>query len=288
MKQRDEKLWGYLFILPTIALILIFSIGPAITSFYYSFTDFDLILSPLYIGAENYQRAIGDPVFKQSIFNTIFYTLGVPLGIGLALVLAVLLNDRSLKYAGVYRALFFVPVILPLVAVGMVWVWLFNADFGPINQILVSLGFSKIKWLTSYEWSRFSVLITGMWQGFGGSVVILLGGLQSIPREVYEAGRIDGANGRQLFTHITVPLLVPILGLVSIISVIGSFQIFDIVTILTGGGPGRSSISIVQYIYQQAFNAFDMGYASSLAVILFISLFFLSIVQFRVSEKLRA
>lgn len=287
MRRLEEVFWGYLFIFPTIALIVVFSIGPAIASLYYSFTDFDLILSPLYIGWENYKRAFADPTFLTANLNTLFYTLGVPLGMVLALVLAVLLNDRTLKFASVYRAIYFVPVILPLVAVGMVWVWLFNTDYGPINQILVSLGLSKIPWLTSYEWSKISVLITGVWQGFGGSVVIILGGLQSIPHEVYEAGKLDGANGRQILWYITIPLLVPTLTLVSIISIIASFQIFDLVTILTGGGPGRSSLSVVQYIYQQAFNSFDMGYASALSVILFVVLFLLSILQFKISERLR-
>ena len=288
MKYKHcQIMWGFIFITPTLILLGIFSIAPALISFYYSFTFYDLLDKPLFIGLENFINVFHDEVFYQTSFNTLFYAIGVPVGIFLALVLAVMLNNKKLKFSYFYRTLYFLPVILPLITLGVVWTWLFNTEYGAVNQILSYIGLGKIAWLTSYDWSKPAILITSIWAGFGLSVVILIGGLQNIPTEVYEAAKIDGAGSTSTFFRITIPLLIPTISLVSIMSFIATFQVFDLVMALTEGGPGRSSMSIVQYIYDTAFKSFDMGYASALSVILFIELLIFSIFQFKLSEKLK-
>lgn len=287
-KQRiTEAVWGYLFVLPTVALLIVFVVVPALNAGYLSLTRYDFLSPPRFIGLTNYLDALQDPVFYQVMGNTLVFSIGVPIGILLALFLAVLLVDKKLRGATVYRAIYFLPVVLPLIAIGTVWLWLFNPEYGPINQALRAVGLRPVPWLTSYEWSKVAVIIVGVWSGFGGSLVILLGGLASISETYYEAARIDGASPRQSFRFITLPLLVPTITVVSIASFIGAFQVFDLVLVLTGGGPGRSSTPIVQYLYEQGFRSFNMGYATALSVLLFLVIFVLSIFQFRLSEYLR-
>jgi multiple sugar transport system permease protein len=285
--RRAEHFWGIVFVLPTIVLLGIFAVLPALIAAYYSLTRFDLISPPEFVGLQNFARAFADPDFWTVSGNTLFMCLGVPVGMGVALGLGTVLVDKRLRFAGLYRSLCFLPVILPLVAIGTVWVRLLNTEYGLVNQVLHLVGVPAIPWLTSYEFSKFAVTGVGIWAGFGGALVVLMGGIASIPESYYEAARLDGAGNWRLFRHITLPLLVPSLALVSITSLIGALQIFDLAVVLTGGGPGRSSTPIAQFIYQQAFKNFDMGYASTLSVLLFALMFALSAAQFRLGERLR-
>jgi multiple sugar transport system permease protein len=288
--RRDritEALWGYLFVLPTLVLLAIFAIWPGLVAGYYSLTRFDFISPPKFVGFRNYLKVFQDETFYTVLGNTLVLSIGVPVGIALALVLAAMLIDKRLKGATVYRSIYFLPVILPLVAIGTVWVWLLNEQYGPVNKILNLVGLESIPWLTSYQWSKVAVLIVGVWSGFGGSLVILMGGMASVSDNYHEAAKVDGASPADIFFKITLPLMSPTIALVSIASFIGAFQVFDIAVVLTGGGPGRSSTPIAQYIYQQAFRTFDLGYASTLAVLLFMLMFALSLVQFRLSERFR-
>ncbi|HEX2863513.1 MAG TPA: sugar ABC transporter permease [Deinococcales bacterium] len=285
--RRAEALWGLIFVLPTLVLLGVFAVAPAVIAGYYSLTRYNFLTPPVFIGLGNYARAFADPDALTVALNTLFMCLGVPVGMGLALGLGTLLSNRKLRFGGVYRSIYFLPVILPLVAIGTVWVRLLNEDYGLIDNALRAIGLPAVPWLTSYGWSKVSVTIVGIWAGFGGSLIVLLGGLANIPLELYEAARLDGAGGWQLFRFVTLPLLVPTLAIVSITSLIGALQVFDLVLVITGGGPGNSSTSIAQFIYNQAFKNFDMGYAATLSVLLFLLMFALSLVQFRASERWR-
>ena len=289
MRQQRfrEAFWGWLFILPTVLVLGSFTVFPALIAGYYSFTRFDFLSPPRFTGWSNYARALSDPVLGQVTSNTLLMCLGVPIGMAVALALATLLTDRQLRFAPLYRALFFLPVILPLVALGTVWVRLLNTESGLVNAGLGVLGVAAVPWLTSYGWSKVAVTLVGIWSGFGGSLVVLMGGLSTIPLSYYEAARLDGAGSWTVFSRITLPLLTPSLTLVSITSFIGALQIFDLVLVLTNGGPGLSSTSIAQFIYGQAFKSFDMGYAATLSVLLFVLMFALSAGQFWLSERLR-
>jgi len=284
--KKSEVMWGYFLITPAIFIITIFALVPAGYAIYYSFTDYSLLYPPYFIGLENFKELFADEDFWQVVKNTLFYLIGVPVGLFVALFLASLLNDRTLKLAPLYRSIYFVPVILPMISIGAVWIWIFNVKYGLMNHFLGLLGIKPIPWLTSYEWSKIPVIITGIWQGFGGSTIILLAGMQNIPGEVYEAAKLDGARGMKMFFRITLPLLSQSIVVVTIMSVIASFQIFDLVMVLTGGGPGRSSASIVQFIYENAFRSFEMGYASAAAALLFVVIFIVSIVQLKISQRI--
>jgi len=284
--KKSEVMWGYFLIAPAIFIITIFALVPAGYAIYYSFTDYSLLYPPYFIGLENFKELFADEDFWQVVKNTLFYLIGVPVGLFVALFLASLLNDRTLKLAPLYRSIYFVPVILPMISIGAVWIWIFNVKYGLMNHFLGLLGIKPIPWLTSYEWSKIPVIITGIWQGFGGSTIILLAGMQNIPGEVYEAAKLDGARGMKMFFRITLPLLSQSIVVVTIMSVIASFQIFDLVMVLTGGGPGRSSASIVQFIYENAFRSFEMGYASAAAALLFVVIFIVSIVQLKISQRI--
>lgn len=285
-RRISEAIWGYLFVLPTLLGLAVFVVIPAFNAGYLSFTRYDLLSPPRFVGVRNYVRALDDSVFHQVTANTLIMAVGVPIGMVIAFGLAVMLVDSKLRGANFYRAVYFLPVILPLIAIGTVWSRLFSFDYGVVNQTLQLVGLSPVRWLSSYEWSKVAVTTVGVWSGFGGSLIILMGGLKTIPGTYFEAARIDGASSWQTFRLITLPLMIPTLTLVSIVSFIGALQVFDLAMVLTGGGPGRSSTPIIQYVYQR-FDALDMGYASTLSVLLFLGLFFLSLAQFGLGERLR-
>jgi multiple sugar transport system permease protein len=281
-----EALWGYLFLLPNILGFLAFSIFPLIFAIGLSFTRWDLISKPAIVGLDNYQKLFTeDDSFAIVIKNTLIFTgLSVPIGTIVSLILANALNQK-IRGTTFYRMSFFLPVVSSTVAVALVWSWLFNPDFGLANEVLLSLGLPKFKWLASSKTALLSIVMVAVWRGLGPSTIIFLAGLQGIPEELYDAAKIDGANTRQLFRHITIPLLSPTTFFVIVVSIIGSFQVFDLVYIMTGGGPGRASSVIVYYIYQNAFRWFRMGYASSIAFILFIVILILTMIQLRLSGR---
>lgn len=281
-----STLWGYLFLTPNILGFLVFSIFPLLFAIGMSFTRWDLISDPTFVGLENYQKIfLDDEGFIISVKNTLVFTaISVPAGTIISLVLANALNQK-IRGTTFYRTAYFLPIVSSSVAVALVWGWLFNPDFGLINTFLHKLGLPMFKGLASSATALISIVIVSVWRGIGPSTVIFLAGLQGISEELYDAAKIDGANSPQLFRHITLPMLSPTTFFVIVVSIIGSFQVFDLVYMMTGGGPGRATYVIVYYIYQHAFRWFSMGYGASIAFILFIVILILTLIQLRLSGR---
>lgn len=280
-----DAFWAIILLLPNLIGFLCFTIFPVIASFLLSFTEYD-ILSPMkWIGLKNYSTLLHDDIFKKVFINTCYYSIvSVPVGTVLALFLAIALNIK-IKGLKIYRTLYFLPVISPMVAVAIVWQWLYNAEFGLINYILSWFGIKGPDWLTNPYLAMPAIIITSIWKNLGFNMLLFLAGLQGISDSYYESADIEGANWWIKFTKITVPLLSSTTFFVLVMGFIGSFQVFDAVFLMTGGGPGRSTSVLVHYIYQNAFQYFRMGYACSQAYILFIIVFIITLIQFVFQKK---
>ena len=283
---REDVKWGYVFLLPWLIGITFFTLMPVIASFLLSFCDYDVLHPARWIGFSNYVNLIkNDPLFYKSLWNTMYMAIfGVPLSLVTGLLIAVLLN-ANLKGITVFRAIFYLPAIVPIVATSLLWLWIFNPDIGLINKILHLLHIPfKPKWLWDENWSKPSLIIMGMW-GSGGSMLIWLTGLKSIPSYLYEAAEIDGCNKFQKFFYITLPMLTPYILFNLITGLIGTFQIFAQAYIMTSGGPLDSTLFYVYYLFKQAFEYFNMGYAAALAWILFVIVLIITIIQLYLSKK---
>lgn len=234
-----------------------------------------------FVGLEHYIALAQDPVFRISVWNTALYSAGmIVIGVPISLGLAILLNT-GVRFSRVYSACIFLPVVTSWVVVSLIWLWLFNPDFGAINALLESVGLPTSPWLQGTATSLASITLMSIWKHVGFNMVIFLAGLQAIPSSYYEAARIDGAGRWSQFRHITLPLLKPTSFFVVVVTLIATFQLFIQVFVMTGGGPVYSSHSIVFYFYIHAFDQFNMGYASAMAVILFVIVFALSLLQFK-------
>jgi multiple sugar transport system permease protein len=284
--RRQETITGYLFLLPNIIGFLLFSSIPVLATFTISLLDWDLIRAPRFVGIDNYVKLLtDDALFRKVLFNTGYYVLGtVPAGVILSLLMALAMN-ANVKGIAVYRVIFFIPVISASVAVAMMWRWLYNTDFGLINLALASIGVKGVPWLSSTAWAMPAVIIMAVWKSLGYNMLIFLAGLQSIPVHLHEAAAIDGANSFQRFRHITLPLLAPTTFFVLIISMINSFQVFDLAFVLTRGGPGDATNTMVMYIYNQAFQFFHMGYAAAIAWVLFAIIFAVTLCQHQLQKR---
>ena len=284
--RRQATLAGYLFLLPNIIGFLVFSSIPVLVTLGISTLDWDMIRRPTFVGIENYRQLLGeDPVFRQVLGNTFFYVIGtVPAGMVLSLLLALAMNAR-LRGITVFRGIFFIPVITSAVAVAMIFRWLYNRDFGLINIALTTVGLPAVPWLSSSSWAMPAVILMAIWKRVGYDMVIYLAGLQAIPPPLYEAAQIDGAGRWHRFWYITVPLLTPTTFFILVISIIGSFQVFDLAFILTSGGPGNATNTIVMYVYNQAFQYFHMGYAAAVAWVLFAIVLVVTLVQWRIQKR---
>jgi multiple sugar transport system permease protein len=283
---RRSALAGYLFILPNVVGFLVFSAVPVLGALAISLLDCDMLGPPRFVGLANYARLLGrDALFRQVLANTVYYVLGtVPIGLVLGLVLALAMNAR-VPGIGFFRAVFFMPVIASSVAVAMVWRWLYNRDFGLIDAVLAGLGLPAIPWLSSTEWAMPAVIVLAVWKHLGFNMVLYLAGLQSVPQPLYEAAAIDGANAWQRLRHVTLPALAPTTFFVLVISIIGSFQVFDLAFVLTSGGPANVTTTVVMYVYAQAFQLFDMGYAAAVAWLLFGIVLAVTLVQWRLQRR---
>ncbi|NMB46620.1 MAG: sugar ABC transporter permease [Firmicutes bacterium] len=280
--RRRESLAGYLFIAPNLLGFLVFQLIPIIAAIVLGFSSWDLINPPEWVGLTNYKTLLNDPVFKLSLQKTLYFVIvNVPVQSILALMIAVLLN-QNVKFQNLLRTLFIVPWVSMAVAVGLTWTWIFNSQFGLLNQILNSLGFRKIPWLASQDWALNSVIIVNVWQYLGFHIIIFLTGLQLIPQEVTEAAIVDGATPWTRFWKITFPLISPVLFYDLIVNMIGTFQIFDLPYAMTGGGPGNATRVYNLYLYQKGFQFLRMGEASAMAVILFILIALTTVVFFRI------
>jgi len=284
--EIKRKRWAYAFISPFYILFAIFNIFPITFSIYLSFTKWKGTGPKVFVGLENYRRLIADPVFWQSIRNGfIIFFLYVPIMTLLALVLAVILNAKFVKFFRVFRTMLFIPYITTMVAVGYVFRMMLNAKGGLFNTVLASIGLPAVPWLENIWWARVSISLLIIWAWLGYNMVIMLAGLQTIPKDLVESATIDGANQVQAFFHITVPLMRPIILFSVILSTIGSFGLFNEVYALTAsgqlGGPMRATITPLVYIYQQAFRNFNFSYAASLSYIYFVIILILALLQFR-------
>lgn len=283
--RHQRGLVPYLFIAPNITLFTAFSFLPLIYAVYISFHEWTLIGEPSFIGLHNYIRLMHDSLFWQALVNTLLYASGtVPTSMAIGLLLAIALN-RRLPARSLLRSLYFLPLVVSAVATGTVAAWMFNDNYGVLNAILVRLGTSRVPWLSSPNWALLSLILTTLWVRVGFCMVVYLAALQSIPSMYYEAARIDGASALHQFHHITLPLLRPATFLLLILSIIYSFQVFDLIYVMTGGGPGFSTTMLVQYIFRSAFVTSEMGYASSIGITLYILILGFTIVQWRASRQ---
>jgi putative chitobiose transport system permease protein len=279
----QRRLVPYLFLMPALIVLGLTVFYPALQAFYLSFTRYDLITEPQWIGWENFKRLGSDRIFWQTIRNTILYLVCVVPILAIApLALAILVNQK-LRGIRWFRVAYYTPVIISMVVAGIAWKWLY-ADNGLLNQFLRSFGFEGVPWLTDPNLALFSVMAVTVWKGLGYYMVIYLAGLQSIPAELYEAAAIDGSDGMRKHWDITVPLMQPYILLVAVISAISATKVFEEIFIMTQGGPLNSSKTIVYYVYEQAFGKLEISYACTIGLVMFLIILVLSIVRLTVQR----
>ncbi|NKB24018.1 MAG: ABC transporter permease subunit [Kiritimatiellae bacterium] len=276
---RGERrvLWvGLAFISPWIIGFLTFTVYPLAAALYYSFCDYDILSNPVWVGTLNYRDLVADHVFWRSLYNTLRYaTFFLPLGMLLSLLVAILLT-QSIKGRSVFRLTYFLPCLVPVVASAMIWLWMFNSRFGLLNRALAKMGIDGPNWLTDPHWAMPSLILMSLW-GIGNMIVIYLATLHDVPKHIYESTDMDGASfGRKLW-HITVPMISPVIYFNLIMGLIGSLQVFVQPYIMVpDGGINRSALFYTVYLYEHAFSYLNMGYASAMACILFLLIFFLT------------
>jgi multiple sugar transport system permease protein len=282
---------AYFFLTPALAAIFIFFFLPVLVAFVMSFTDFDIyslgnIQYVRFVGFRNYLQLFNDPLFWQALQNTFYFVLvGGPLSVAVSLGAAILLNSKLVRFKSFFRAIYFAPVVTTLVAVAVVWRFVYHSRFGLLNYFLGFLGINPIDWLGDPTYAMPAIILLAVWKNFGYNMIIFIAGLQNIPEELYEAACIDGANARQQFLHITIPMLAPTTLFISIITMIGYFQLFAEPYVITQGGPLNSTLSIVLLMYQQGFRWWNMGYSASLAFVLFIIILIGSLIQFKLRKR---
>lgn len=283
--NKQDKRWALFFLSPYIIGLLLFWLGPIIASFLISFTDWELVGKPIWIGLENYKQLMHDELFIKSLVNTAYYTvISVPLSMSLSLLLAIAMNQK-LKGIVFFRTAFFMPHISSMVAVALLWSWIYNSQYGLLNYFLGLFGIPPQNWLGDPKLAMPALIVMSVWKGLGYNMMIWLAALQGIPEDLYEAARIDGASKWQQFKNITVPLLSPTTFLLLILGFIGSFQVFEQSYVMTKGGPAYATLTMVLYIYSNAFEWLKMGYASAMAYILAIIIFILTLIQLKFQKK---
>ncbi|MDK2991986.1 MAG: multiple sugar transport system permease protein [Clostridiales bacterium] len=282
---RKEAINGYIFALPWLLGFFIFMAWPIADSFYLSFTSYNMLQPPKWIGLLNYKILFGqDKLFPISLYNTLYYVVfSLPISIILGILIAVLMNQ---KVAGIklFRTIYYLPNVVSAVAVSLLWQWIFDPNFGLVNTFLAQLGIEGPGWLMDERWSKPAIVIMSLW-GVGGSMIIYLAGLQDIPVSLYEAATIDGANSWSQFWKITLPMLSPTIFFNLITGIIGGFQVFTQAYIMTGGGPVNSTLFYALYLYRKAFQDTQMGYASAMAWILLVITLLLTLLVLKTSNK---
>ena len=277
--------WGFLFLLPVMIGFLVFIAYPMVDSLYLSLTNYSMKQNYRFVGLDNYAKIFTDDTASTVLKNTLIFTLcSVPLLIIIPVFLACALNQ---KIHGVrfFRAVYFVPTMISMVATGIIWQWMFNAEFGIINYFLSLIGVKGPAWLTSKPWALIAVIITNVWKTLGYNMMLFLAGLQNVPSMYYEAAALDGVNIWTRFRHITWPLLKPTTLFVTIMTISSSFQVFDTIVVMTSGGPARSSSVLVHYIYKCAFKFYKMGYACSLGWMLAAIIIVITAFQFKADNR---
>jgi len=284
--RRTVRL-GLLFCAPAILGLLCLTLYPVLASFYWSFCDYRVLLPPKFIGGGNYAHLIYDDIFWTSLWNTVYFAVfSIPLGIVAAFVLALLLNQK-VRGQALYRTCFYVPSVVPLVASSVLWIWLFNPQAGPINDLLRHLGIANPPgWFSDPAWSKPAIILWSVW-GVGGAMIIFLAGLQDVPQELYEAAEVDGARAWQRVIHVTLPFLSPHILFVVIMGLIGSFQFFTPAYVMTSGhgGPVDSTLFYSFYLFLAGFADFKMGYACAMAWILLLIVLGATLLVFKSSAR---
>lgn len=261
---------------------MVFNLMPVLFALYISFTKWSILTKPAFIGLDNYQKLISDPVFSKSMVNTLFFTVtSIPISLIISLLLAVALNQK-IRGLAFFRTAYYLPVISASVAISMIWMWIYSSNYGLLNYLLIQLRLTPIDWMNSTRYALPAVILVSIWRGLGFNMIIFLAALQDVPEELYEAARMDGANSITLFRHITLPLITPAIFFTTIMGIIGSFQSFDLVYNMRpshDGGPARATTLIGFYIWQQAFSYLQMGYGSAMAYVLFLVILVVTLIQ---------
>lgn len=288
-RKNKETFEAYLYLLPSLIIFAVFTFFPAFFSMVVSTFRWNLPGKAMFIGLENYiylfTDAIEAPIFWKSLGNTFYFAVGVPINLIISLMLALLLN-RKIRGVGIFRTAFFLPTITSTAAISVVWLWLFHpAQYGLFNSILISLGIPIQSWLRDPLLAMPCLIVMGIWSGMGYNIIIFLAGLQSIPSTYYEAAKIDGANTFSLFRFITWPLLGPTMFYVLTVGIINSLKAFTEIDVMTQGGPLNATNTTAYYLYQNAFQFFQMGKASAIAVLLFLLMLLLTWIQFRFVDR---
>ena len=287
----SRRLAGWWFVAPALFVIGVFFFIPVFAALVMSLTDFDLYslkdLSNLrFVGFENYVRLLHEPLFWKTLGNTFYFVLlGVPLSIATSLGAALLVNSKAARFRHVFRTIYFAPVVTTLVAVAVVWRYIFHTRYGFLNYALSQVGVGPIDWMGDPHWAMPAIVVMAVWKNFGYNMIILLAALQSIPDDLYEAARIDGATAWQRFWHVTFPSLGPVLLLVSILTMAGYFQLFAEPYVMTEGGPLESTKSVLYYMYDEGFKWWSLGRASAVAFVLFVIIFIVTLIQLRIGRR---
>jgi multiple sugar transport system permease protein len=281
---------AWCFVGPALVVIGLFFVVPVLAALAMSLTDFDIYALADHrnlrlVGLRNYAHLLQTPLFWQALGNTLYFVVvGVPLSIGVSLGTALLLHTRVVRFQGAFRTALFAPVVTTLVAVAVIWRYLFNPHYGLLNYGLNRLGIPPIDWLGDPSWAMPAIIVVAVWKNFGYNMVIFLVGLQSIPEPLYEAARIDGASVWRQFRHVTLPTLAPIVTLVNILTIAGYFQLFAEPYVMTQGGPLQSTVSVLYFMYEEGFKWWNLGTASAVAFLLFLFIFGVTAVQLRLSR----
>lgn len=285
-KSLKANAIAYSFILPNLLGFAVFTLAPMVFALFLSLVSWDGANPMNFVGLKNFQRMFGDETLGISTLNTLYYVLGtVPATLVGSLLLAVLLN-RDFKGKNFFRAAFFFPYVASLVAISVVWNMMFHPTMGPVNNLLRWLGVANPPgWSASTQWAMPTVIGATIWKNVGYYMVIYLAALQEIPRELYEAAKIDGASPLQAFFRITLPMLAPATFFVTVMLTISGFKAFDLIYVMTGGGPGRATEVLVLTIYNNAFTSFDYGYSSAIAMVMFVIVLAITFAQFRLEKK---
>lgn len=290
MSRRDaarEHTAGWLFAGPALALIGVFFAIPAFLAFVLSFTDYDIYsigdpASTRFVGIDNYRTLLAHPQFWTALRNTLYYVaVGGPLSVAVSLAAAVLLHSKLTRWKPFFRGAFFAPWVTTLVAVALVWRYLYHPQYGPVNLILGWIGIGPIDWLGSPHWAMPAIILVSVWKNFGYNMLIFLAGLQAIPEELYEAAELDGAGAWHRFRHVTLPMLGPTFVFVGVVTMIAAFQIFSEPYVMTQGGPLKSTLTLVLFMYEQGFRWWRLGFAASVAVVLFLLTLAGTLIQLR-------
>jgi multiple sugar transport system permease protein len=285
--QTKEQIAGYLFILPTYLFFILFSLIPTIGTFIISFTEYNMVKPLSFIGLDNYKNIFTDRVIPVVTANTIKYTVfSVLLNVVFALFLAIALNSRIIlsPVRNIARATVFFPYVIAYAYISLIWVYMFATDTGIVNYYLNLIGIQSVPWFTSHKYALNMLIVLDVWKNVGFGMVIFLSGLQNIPKEYYEAAAIDGASTIKTVFGITLPLLSPMIVMNIMLYTINALQVFDSINVITKGGPGDSTRSIVTYLYDTAFKGYKLGYASALSIIFMSLIIFITLLQFRLDK----